>query len=68
MVSRGIRPSWTAWRESENTPVMSACEAMTVAAVDRMTMKSANEGFGAIEKKGSDAASGSLMTTAAWPR
>ena len=33
MVSRGRKPSCTAWRVTEKAPEMTACEAMTVAAV-----------------------------------
>jgi hypothetical protein len=33
IVTRGKRPSCTAWRVSEKAPEMSACEAITVAAV-----------------------------------
>ena len=33
MVKRGKSPSCTAWRESEKTPVINACEAITVASV-----------------------------------
>ncbi len=37
MSSCGIRPSWIAWRDSEKEPEITACEAMTVAAVDSST-------------------------------
>jgi hypothetical protein len=38
MRSRGRYPSWTAWCATENAPVMTACEAITVAAVARKTI------------------------------
>ena len=37
MSSCGIRPSWIAWRVSEKEPEITACEAITVAAVDSST-------------------------------
>ena len=33
MVTRGLYPSWTACRVSENAPEISACDATTAAAV-----------------------------------
>ena len=35
---RGSRPSWIAWRASENAPVMTAWLATTVAHVARITI------------------------------
>ena len=35
---RGSRPIWIDWRATEKAPDMTACEAMTVAAVARMTI------------------------------
>ena len=37
MSSCGISPSWIAWRDSENEPEITACEAITVATVDSAT-------------------------------
>ena len=32
---RGTKPSWMAWRVTENAPEITACEAITAAAVAR---------------------------------
>ena len=56
-MTRGKYPSCTAWRVSENTPEMSACDATTVAAVDRMTM-GMSTGAGNSAKNGFSAAAG----------
>ena len=40
MRSLGNRPSFEAWAATENAPVMTACEAMMVAAVASSTMGS----------------------------
>ena len=38
MAKRGSRPSWMAWRVSENAPVMTAWLAMIVAMVAMITI------------------------------
>ena len=38
MVRRGRKPSWTAWRVTENAPEITACEAITVASVASATI------------------------------
>ena len=42
MAKRGSRPSWIAWRTSENVPVMTAWLAITVAAVASTTIGSSS--------------------------
>ena len=46
MRMRGRKPSWIACWVAENTPPMTACEAMTVATVDRTTTASRSMSLG----------------------
>jgi hypothetical protein len=57
-----------AWLVSEKAPEITACEAITVATVARMTSGISRISLGAIRKKGFSIAFGSLRISAPWPR
>ncbi len=63
----GSRPSWTACRDSENAPVITAWLAITVAAVASSTIGSRAQS-GKSRKNGLETARGRLMIRDAWPR
>ena len=64
---RGSRPSWIACWVSEKAPVITAWDAMMVAAVASTTMGiSAHSGI--MRKKGLSMAAGLAMSIAPWPR
>ena len=66
--NRGRYPSWTAWWDTENAPVMTAWEAMTVAAVASSTIGSRPHS-GTSRKNGLlIAPAGSSRTSAPCPR
>ena len=67
MVSGGSKPSWTACRESENAPEMTAWLAITVATVARITTGSRPHS-GISRKNGLAFAAGWCRISAAWPR
>jgi hypothetical protein len=56
-----------AWRDTENAPVMTACEAITVAAVASTTSGTVSWS-GTRRKNGARTVDGSSMTSAPWPR
>ena len=67
-VSRGQKPSWMAWRVSENTPEISACEAMIAARV-AMTSIGMSSQPSAAAKNGFLIEPGSLTSSSApWPK
>ena len=67
MRSRGRYPSCTAWCATENAPVITACEAITVAAVASSTI-GRRPHSGTSRKNGLlIAPSGSSSTRAPWP-
>ena len=66
MVSRGRKPSCTAWRVTEKAPEMTACEAMTVAAVAARTIGIRAQ-CGKSRKKGLSMARGESRISAPWP-
>ena len=63
ILSRGRSPSWMAWRATEKAPEITACEAMTVASVARMTSGRRPQS-GAIRKNGLWIASAFLSSSA----
>jgi len=67
MLRRGRKPSWMVCLVAEKAPEMSACEAITVAAVASTTRgKSAQSGV--IMKNGLATAEASASTSAPWPK
>ena len=67
MDRRDSSPCWMAWRVSENTPEITACEAITVAAVASATSGMVAQS-GARWKNGFSTASGLLSKCAPWPK
>ena len=65
-VSRGRKPSWIAWRVTENAPEMTACEAMIAATVATITIGICSQP-GNSRKNGLSTAPGSSRITAPWP-
>ena len=60
-------PRRTAWRVSEKTPEITACEAMTVARVARISSGISAQS-GASRKNGFLIASGFFSSNAPWPK
>ncbi|MNL88173.1 hypothetical protein D3C87_2177290 [compost metagenome] len=60
-------PRRTAWRVRENTPEITACEAMTVASVAKIS-SGINAQSGASRKNGFLIASGFFSNNAPWPK
>src|ERR1700744_2546119 len=65
--SRGRYPSWTAWRATENAPVITAWDAITVAAVARNTSGQRPQ-VGTRRKNGLLMFVESSRISAPWPR
>ena len=65
--SRGRRPSWIAWRVSENAPVITAWLAMIVAAVASST-NGMMPHSGTSRNSGCSIAAGLESTSAPWPK
>ncbi len=66
IVSRGRKPSWTAWRVTEKAPEMTACEAITVATVASATIGIRPQS-GISRKKGLSIALGLARISEPWP-
>ena len=66
MVSRGRKPSCTAWRVTEKAPEMTACEAITVATVASTTIGIRAQ-CGKSRKNGLSIAFGVSRISAPWP-
>ena len=67
IVSRGRKPSETAWRVTENAPEITACEAITVAKVASTTTGIRLQS-GKARKNGFEIEDGSSTISAPWPR
>src|SRR4051812_49917710 len=67
MLSRGRKPSRTAWRVTENAPEMTAWEAITVATVARNTIGSRAQ-WGSSKKNGLSIVAGERRISAHRPR
>ena len=66
IVSRGRKPSWTAWRVTEKAPEMTDCEAITVATVASTTIGIRPQ-CGISRKKGLSIALGLSRISEPWP-
>ena len=64
---RGRKPSCIAWLVIEYTPEITACDAITVAAVESTTIGSSAQS-GKSLKNGFSIASGCAASSAPWPR
>ena len=67
MVSRGRKPSCIAWRVTLNAPEITACEAITVASVARITIGICAQ-LGSNMKNGLEIALGSRRISDPWAR
>ena len=66
IVTRGRKPSWTAWRVTEKAPEITACEAITVATVASSTIGTRPQ-CGISRKKGLSIALGVSRIRLPWP-
>ena len=64
---RGRKPSRIAWRVTENAPLITACDAMIAATVERITIGIRAQS-GNSRKNGLAVAAGFSMISAPWPR
>ncbi len=67
MLRRGKKPNWMVCLVAENAPEISACDAITVAAVANTTM-GISDHAGSMRKNGFSAAAGLAKTRAPWPK
>ncbi len=65
-VSRGRKPSWTAWRVTENAPEITAWEATIAATVATITIGTCSQ-LGNSRKNGLSTAPGFSRISEPWP-